>query len=53
VNHLARSDSHRGTSTHPDNTDVGRRVESTKRAALYYLGVKEKMLFLTNPGFTT
>jgi len=51
ANHLVLSYSHRRAGSRPDNIDVGKRMESTKRVVLYY---PDKMvLSLTNSGFKT
>ena len=53
MNHLASSYGHRGTSTQPGSLDVGKGVESTKPAVLYYSDEKETTLFLAGPGSMT
>jgi len=39
-------------STQPGSLDVGKGMESSKLAVLYYFDEKETMLFLAGPGFT-
>ena len=53
VDPLARSYSHRRAGTQLGNPDVGKGMESTKRAVLFYFNEKETELFLGNPGSTT
>lgn len=53
ANHLACSYSHGKTSTQPGSPDVGKGMESIKRAGLYCSNEKEAMSFLVNLGFMT
>ena len=53
VNHLVSPYGHRRTSTQSGSLDVGRGMENSKPAVLYYFDEKETMLSLAGPGFTT